>query len=139
LNDFLKRKQETKAEASGEGLVPIFKQDSSDDANEIVLGGSRKGLTPPKSEDLVEEEKKEVEETAPEAPEKDWFSILDKEESKKSPIEISDLKNLYRVRKDRSDKKSVLASVSITLTYFYSFIAALTRVTWLSRKDISFH
>ena len=120
----------------GEGIVPIFKQDSSDDANEIILGGSKKGLTPPKSEDLIEEEKKQEEEAAPEAPEKDWFSILDKNESKKSPIDITDLNTLYRVRKDRSDKKSVIASVRISINKFDSFIVALTRVTWSFQKGI---
>ena len=44
-------------------------------------------------------------------PQKDWYSILDKEETKKEPIDITDLQPLYSVKKDRSDKKSVLASV----------------------------
>ena len=46
-----------------------------------------------------------------EVPQKDWLSILDKEETKKEPIDITDLQPLYSVKKDRSEKKSVLASV----------------------------
>ncbi len=89
LNDYLKKSQEQhKLEVTkkdGESLVPIFKKDSSDDANEIVLGGAKKGSTPPKADDVLEEEKKEEEQE----PQKDWFSILDKEETKKEPIEIT--------------------------------------------------
>ena len=95
----------------GDSLVPIFKKDSSDDANEILLGGAKRGSTPPKSDDILQEEKKIVEEEV--QPQKDWFSILDKEQTKKEPIDITDLQPLYSVKKDRSDKKSVLASVII--------------------------
>jgi hypothetical protein len=111
LNDFLKKSQEQQKQEvtkkDGESIVPIFKKDSSDDANEILLGGAKKGSTPPKTDNVLEEETK-VEE---EVPQKDWFSILDKEETKKEPIDITDLQPLYSVKKDRSEKKSVLASV----------------------------
>ncbi len=125
----MKKKQETAEpqKKNGEPLVPIFKKDSSDD-NEILLGGIKKGQTPPKDDQLLEEEKKEEEEIN--ETKKDWFKILDKEESKATPIEICDLRPLYPVKKDRSDKKSVISSVSIVKLKYFSYIAASISETW---------
>lgn len=106
------KSEQMKGGEDSKNLIPIFKKDSSDADNEILLGGTKKGSTPPKSDNISAEEKKVdliIDDDAEEV--KNWFSLLDKDETKLKPLDIKDLRPLYPVKKDRSDKKSVIASL----------------------------